>query len=117
MGALQRMSNLLDEQMKNLLFNSLIKSQFSYCLLIWMFCSIEQFNSLENNVYERALRIVFDDHNNSYSELLITKNERNIYQQNINVLMKEIDKFENDLSPLLIYFKMYQLMICFKLAK
>ena len=62
-----------------------------------MFCSIEQFNSLENNVYERALRIVYDDHNNSYSELLITKNERTIYQQNINVLMKEIDKFENDL--------------------
>ena len=82
-----------------------------------MFCSIEQFNSLENNVYERALRIVYDDHNNSYSELLITKNERTIYQQNINVLMKEIDKFENNLSPLLIYFKVYQLMTCFKLAK
>ena len=32
----------------------------------------------------------------------MTNNERIIYQQNINVLMKEICKFENDLSPSLI---------------
>ena len=32
----------------------------------------------------------------------MTKNERIIYQENINVLMKEILKFENDLSPSLI---------------
>ena len=41
-------------------------------------------------------------HNISYSELLTTKNERTIHQQNINVLMKEIHKFENNLSPPLI---------------
>ena len=62
----------------------------------------EDQNSLVNTVHERALRIVHDDHNSSYSELLKTKNERTIHQQNINVLMKEIYKFENDLSPLLI---------------
>ena len=54
-------------------------------------------NSLVNNVHERALRIVYDDHTRCYSELLITKNERTIHQQNINVFMKEIYKFENDL--------------------
>ena len=53
-----------------------------------MFCS-RRSNSLVNNVHERALRIVHDDHNSSYSELLKTKNERTIHQQNINVLMKE----------------------------
>ena len=52
-----------------------------------------------NNFHEGALRIVYDDHNSSDSELLMTKNERTIHQQNINVLMK---KFENDLSPPLI---------------
>ena len=39
LGTLQRFSNLLDVQKKNLLSNSIIKSQFSYCLLVWMFCS------------------------------------------------------------------------------
>ena len=101
LGALQRFSNLLDAQKKNLLFNSIIKSQFSYCPLVWMFCS-RRSNSLVNNVHERALRIVSDDHNSSYSELLMTKKEHTIHQQNINVLMKEIYKFENNLSPPLI---------------
>ena len=101
LGALQRFSNLLDAQKKNLLFNSIIKSQFSYCPLVWMFCS-RRSNSLVNNVHERALRIVSDDHNSSYSELLMTKKEHTIHQQNINVLMKKIYKFENSLSPPLI---------------
>ena len=38
LGALQRFSNLLDAQKKNFLFSSTIKSQFSYCSLVWMFC-------------------------------------------------------------------------------
>ena len=43
-----------------------------------------------------------DDHKSSYCELLMTKKEHTIHQQNINVLMKEIYKFENNLSPPLI---------------
>ena len=66
-----------------------------------MFCS-RRSNSLVNNVHERALRIVSDDHNRSYSELLMTKKEHTMHQQNINVLMKDVYKFENNLSLLLI---------------
>ena len=66
-----------------------------------MFCS-RRSNSLVNNVHERALRIVSDDHNSSYSELLMTKKKHTIHQQNINVLMKEIYNFEKNLSPPLI---------------
>ena len=98
LGALQRTSNMLDKQKKSLLFNSIIKSQFSYCPLVWMFCS-RRSNSLVSNVHEGALRIAHDDHNSSYSELLKAKNERTIHQQNINDIKKEIYKFENDLSP------------------
>ena len=71
LGALQRFSNLVDVQKKNLLFNSIINSQFSYCPLVRMFYSRTS-NSLVNNVHERALRSVSDDHNSSYSELLMT---------------------------------------------
>ena len=80
------------------MFKSIIKSQFSYCPLIWMFCS-RRSNSLVSSVHERALRIVSDDNNSSYSELVMTKKEHTIHQQNIDVLMKEIYKFENNLSP------------------
>ena len=43
-----------------------------------------------SNVHERPFRIVYDDHIIALTELLMTKNERTIHQQNINVLMKEI---------------------------
>ena len=33
----------------------------------------------------------------------MAKNESSIYQHNIKILMKEMQKFENNLSPPLIY--------------
>ena len=69
--------------------NSIIKSQFKYCPPVCRFWS-RRSNSLGNNVHERGLRIVYDDHSSSYSELLMTKNERYIHQQNINVLIKKL---------------------------
>ena len=101
LGALHRFSNSLDTQKKNILFNSIIRSQFSYCPFAWMFWSRGS-NSLVNSFHEKAVRIIYDNHNSSYSELLMTKNGRTIHQQNINVFMKEIWNFENDLSPLII---------------
>ena len=40
------------------------KYQFIYCPLFWMFC-LRRSSSLVNNAHERALRIVYDDHNTS----------------------------------------------------
>ena len=77
--------------------NSIIKSQFKYCPPVWRFWS-RRSNSLGNNVHERGLRIIYDGHSSSYSELLMTKNERYIHQQNINFLIKKL----NDLSLSLI---------------
>ena len=37
--ALLRISLYLDENKKKLLYCSMIKSQFNYCPLVWMFCS------------------------------------------------------------------------------
>ena len=53
LGALQRISNLSDTQKKYLLFNAIIKSQFSYCKLVWIFC-LRRSNSLVNYVHDRA---------------------------------------------------------------
>ena len=66
LGALERISNPSDTPKKNFLFNSILKSQFSFCLFVWMFYS-RRSNSLVNNVHERALKNAYDDHNSSYS--------------------------------------------------
>ena len=36
LGVLNKISSLLDPQKKKLVFNAVIKSHFSYCLLRWM---------------------------------------------------------------------------------
>ena len=70
----------------------------SYCQLIWKFCS-RQSNHLRNKFQERALIIVYNNYDSSFSKLLGMSNESTIHIKNIKVLMTEIDKFLNDLSP------------------
>ena len=98
LGALQRIANIIDEEKRDLLFNAIIKSQFIYCPLVWMFCS-RRSNHLINNIHERALRATFDDHTSNFTQLLEKKRESTIHQQNMQALMKKIYKFTNNLSP------------------
>ena len=55
-----------------------------------------------NNIHERGFRIFYDDHSSSCFEFLMTKNEPTLHQPNVNVLMKEIYKLENDIYPSII---------------
>ena len=49
-GALSRLSNHLNDSQKRLILNSIVKSQFSYCPLVWMFCSRTS-NNMINKVH------------------------------------------------------------------
>ena len=53
-SALSRISNQCNDSEKTLLFNAVVKSQFNYCSLAWMFCSRTS-NNMINRVHERAL--------------------------------------------------------------
>ena len=55
--------------------------------------------SLVNYVHERALRVNYDDHSRYYSELIMAKKEPSIHQYKTKIPMKEMYKFEHDLSP------------------
>ena len=79
--AFLRMSNYLDQNNKNLLHWSMIKSQFSYCPLVWMYCSKQsnnlvwiycskQPNNSTNKLQERLLRITDDHHQSSFQDLI-----------------------------------------------
>ena len=88
----------LDKKQINLLYNSFFKVQLSYCPLIWTFCS-RRSNNLINKLQERALRVVHNDYDSSCNELLEIANENTIHTKNIHILMTEIYKFLNGLSP------------------
>ena len=80
LNGLAQISNYLTQDQKRLL-NSIIKSQFSYCPLIWMFCS-------------RSL----NDHVSTFQDILEITKEKTIHQNNLESLAKEIYKFLNGLS-------------------
>ena len=84
LSAFLRISSNLNMKQKKLLYKSMIKSQFNYCSLVWMFCS-RQSNNLINKIHERSLRISYKDQKTSYHNLLETHNELTIYQRNLQV--------------------------------
>ena len=63
-----------------LVLNSVIKSQFPYCPLIWMFSS-RYLNNALNNIHERALRLIFNHHEKSLNSILTENNLKTIHQE------------------------------------
>ena len=81
--------------------NALIKSQFSYCPLVWVFCS-RQTNNMIKKIHERALRIVLNDHISDFETILRNMNDVTIHYRNIQTLTTELFKIKYDLaSPIL----------------
>ena len=62
--ALARLVNIISFEKKKVLMKSFIESQFSYCPLLWMFCSRE-LNKRVNHIHERGLRMVYQDNTRS----------------------------------------------------
>ena len=96
--ALLRISPYLDENRKKLLYCSMIKSQFNYCPLVWMFCSRKS-NNLINKVQERALRLITNDYQSSFNILLDKCKEFSIHQRHLQTLMIELYKIIHQIAP------------------
>ena len=70
LNAVARISNYLTHDQKRLLLSSIIKFQFSYCPLIWIFYS-RSLNNLINRIHERALRLTHSDHVSTFQDIRI----------------------------------------------
>ena len=85
-------------EQRNLLVNSFIKSHFSYCPLLWMFCSRTSI-SKTNKLHELALRLIFNNYNDNFNDLLSLSNDISTHQRCINFFLTEVYKLINGLSP------------------
>ena len=84
---LSRLSSYLHNSEKKLILNSMIKSQFSFCSLVWMLSSRTS-NNMINKLHERSLRIIL----NGYSSILkyiLLENNNDIcnHHRNIQALL------------------------------
>ena len=65
LNVLARISSYMDIQKRGAIMKSFITSQFSYCLLVWMFHS-RKLNNKINTVHERDLRIGYCDKHSTF---------------------------------------------------
>ena len=85
-SALLRISSYLKKNKKKVIYNTMIKSQFNYCPLVWMFCSVKS-NNMVNKVQERALRLNYKDNGKNSQTLQNENNETSVHQKNLQFLM------------------------------
>ena len=78
--------------------HSFINSQFSYRPLIWMFTS-KGCNKRIDKMHERWLRLILSDYESSFYDMISTLNERTIHKRCINILLTEVYKYVNGISP------------------
>ena len=88
----------MNVEKRKLIMNAFISSQFGYCPLVWMFHSRELNNRI-NKIHERSLRIVYNDKQSTFEELLERDKSVSIHHSNIRKLAIEIYKIKNNLSP------------------
>ena len=96
--ALARVNPFMTLEKRKLIMNAFFTSQFSYCPLIWM-CHSRNNNRKINMLHERCLRIIYNDRQSSFDELLNKDSSVSIHIRNIQRLAIEMFKFYNGLSP------------------
>ena len=79
------------------LMKCFIESQSGYCRLVWMFCGRKTNNRI-NHLHERTLRIVYNDNQLSFENLLRKDRSVSINHRNIRSFAIEIYKIKNNMS-------------------
>ena len=97
-NALTRVQKYMTTDKKKRIFSSFIKSQFTYCPLVWMFCTKHSIGRI-NSIHERCLRLIQQNYTSDFEVLLENSNEKPVHQKCIELLMIEVYKYLNGLSP------------------
>ena len=97
-SALARIATILPFQKRHIIMKTFIESQFSYCPLVWMFCS-RTMNKKINHIHERVLRLVYQDYTSTFEQLLKKDGSLTFHHRNIHHVAIEMFKVKHDLSP------------------
>ena len=96
--ALARVSKFISKKKLRVIMKAFIMSQFSYCPLVWM-CHSRTLNNKINKLHERVLRLVYDDRQSTFKELLSIDKSVTIHHRNLQVLATELYKVRHGLAP------------------
>ena len=88
-NVITRVSKYMFTEQRKLIFSSFIKSQFTYCPLIRMFCTKRSLCEI-NNIYERCLRLIQQNCISEFERVLENANEKLVPQKCIELLLIEV---------------------------
>ena len=70
----------------------------TYCHFPWVFCTKHSIGKI-NSIHERCLRLIQQNYASDFEVLLENANEKSVHQKCIELLMTEVYKYLNGLSP------------------
>ena len=100
--ALERIAKHLSNDSKRYVYNAFIASHFSYCNIVWHFTSIQNILKMER-INKRALRIIFDDDDSTYPELLNKAGLKDLYTSRIDAIALEMFKTDRKINPAFLH--------------
>ena len=97
-NALTRVQKNMTRDKKKHIFSSFIKSQFTYCPLVCIFFIKHSIGKI-NSIKQRYLHLIQQNYTSDFEVLLENANEKSVHQKCIELLMIEVYKYLNGLSP------------------
>ena len=97
LSVLGRVCHISNRERGRSLMKAFIESQFGYCPLVWMFDGMQENNRI-NHLHENELRIVSNDYESTFENLLRLDNLVSIHHRNIGLLSIELYKVKHNLS-------------------
>ena len=80
------------------MYKSFTPPCLTYCHLIWHFCKPSNKRKLESK-QERALRVIYESHSDTYEELLGRANIRSLYNRRLQDITALMYKVKHGLAP------------------
>ena len=101
-GVLARLGNLITTETKLLLYKTAIMPYLTYCHHTWHFCKASDTRKVER-IQERALRIVYNSHSETYMNLLDRAKLPSLLNRRLQDIFILMYKVKYRLVPDLIY--------------
>ena len=98
LNALIRLKSNLTFTSKKVLVESYIYANFNYCPLVWHFSSAQSLSKIEK-IQERALRFVYNNYTDNYTQLLERAGKCLMEVRRLQGLCLEVFKTINDMGP------------------
>ena len=97
LSASTRICKFMSFERRRTLMKSFIESQFGYCPLVWMFCGRKSNNRIKH-LHERALRIVYNENQSSFEDLLRKDRSVSIHHRYTRSFAIEIYQIKSNMS-------------------